>query len=141
MKISMTQPQQPVGAATCPECSGSFETCTCGVRPGILQAGLDDVIKRIEEEDNEDGPSYVVRKLVQHLVADGDARALGAGRQARRTLDQMMPGYTRQPVLILHRPRMANDACPLCGKWQCDPAKCPSGAVPATSAVRTPVPA
>lgn len=132
MKISIAYPQ-PENTSTCPIRKGPFETRACGEHPGVLRAGLDDVIKRIEEEDNEDGPSYSVRELVQHLVADDDARAQGAGRQARRTLDQMMPGYTRQPMLTLHRPQMANDACPLCGKWNCDPSKCPSGAAPASA--------
>lgn len=49
--------------------------------------------------------------------------ALGpCGRQTRRTLAEMDPGYQRQPVLLLARPltfRSANDACPLCGFWKC----------------------
>ncbi|MFD5065267.1 hypothetical protein [Streptomyces sp. NPDC058394] len=62
-------------------------------------------------------------QLVQQLAADGDDRARAAGRRARRTLAEMAPGYTRQPILHLARPldfRAADDACPLCGFWSCD---------------------
>lgn len=67
------------------------------------------------------------RQLVQQLVVDGDTRAAGAGRRARRTLQEMAPGYTRQPVLILHRPAMADDACGICGRWNCGGHDCPPG--------------
>ncbi|MFD5065640.1 hypothetical protein [Streptomyces sp. NPDC058394] len=62
-------------------------------------------------------------QLVQQLVADGDDRGRAAGRQARRTLTEMAPGYTRQPVLRLARQltfRAADDACVLCGRWNCN---------------------
>ncbi|MFF0051638.1 hypothetical protein [Streptomyces sp. NPDC005498] len=62
------------------------------------------------------------RQLVDHLVADGDDRARAAGRQARRTLAEMVPGYAPQPVLRLTRSldfRAADDACPICGYWTC----------------------
>ncbi|WP_299541782.1 hypothetical protein [uncultured Streptomyces sp.] len=73
------------------------------------------------------------RQLVHHLVADGDDRARTGGRRARRTLAEMAPGYQRQPVLLLTRPlpmRSANDACPLCGRWNGCPcfAPAPAGA-------------
>ncbi|MEU3491201.1 hypothetical protein [Streptomyces massasporeus] len=42
----------------------------------------------------------------------------------------MVPGYERQPVLTLHRPVMADDACPLCGRWSCTGRDCPPGAAP-----------
>ncbi|MFE5095992.1 hypothetical protein ACFRCI_38030 [Streptomyces sp. NPDC056638] len=70
--------------------------------------------------------------LVCHLVTDGDDRAQTAGRRARRTLAEMAPGYVRQPVLVLHRPVMANDACPLCHRWNCDPSNCPPSFAPAS---------
>ncbi|MFF1847097.1 hypothetical protein ACFVW9_36155 [Streptomyces sp. NPDC058217] len=78
------------------------------------RAGTIDGIRR-EETD----PFH---QLVDHLVADGDDRARAAGRQARRTLAEMAPGYARQPVLRLIRPlnfRAADDACVLCGYWTC----------------------
>ncbi|MFJ2629975.1 hypothetical protein ACIO6T_43310 [Streptomyces sp. NPDC087532] len=60
-------------------------------------------------------------QLVQQLVADGDDRAQTAGRRARRTLAEMAPGYDRQPILYLTRPlTMADDACVLCGRWNCN---------------------
>ncbi|MET8275730.1 hypothetical protein [Streptomyces sp. NPDC005096] len=62
-------------------------------------------------------------QLVDHLIADGDDRARSAGRRARRTLAEMVPGYARQPVLRLTRPltfRAADDACVLCGRWNCN---------------------
>ncbi|HEY9327063.1 MAG TPA: hypothetical protein VIS09_02290 [Streptomyces sp.] len=61
-------------------------------------------------------------QVVRHLVVEGDDRARSAGRQARRTLAEMAPGYERQPVLVLTRQlafRSADDACPLCGYWTC----------------------
>jgi hypothetical protein len=78
------------------------------------RAGTVDGIRR-EETDQ-------LHQLVDHLVADGDDRARAAGRRARRTLTEMAPGYTRQPVLLLTRPlqmRAADDACPICGYWTC----------------------
>ncbi|WP_331755869.1 hypothetical protein [Streptomyces sp. NBC_01643] len=80
-------------------------------------------------------------QLVDHLVADGDDRARAAGRRARRTLTEMAPGYTRQPVLHLTRPlsfRAADDACVLCGRWNCDGtcyAPAPTSAVQRNSVV------
>ncbi|MFJ1775036.1 hypothetical protein ACIOFQ_33130 [[Kitasatospora] papulosa] len=88
------------------------------------RAGLaDDMI----EDDNgrgyeRDETENAFRQLVAGLAADGDNRARSAGRQARRTLAEMDPGYDRQPVLLLTRPltfRSADDACPLCGYWTC----------------------
>lgn len=73
------------------------------------------------------------RRLGQHLmtvVRQQDA-VISADRRVRRTLHEMLPGYERQPVLTLHRPVMANDACPLCGRWNCNPNNCPpASAVP-----------
>ncbi|MFH8886694.1 hypothetical protein [Streptomyces californicus] len=70
-------------------------------------AGLADDMTR---EDNRRGferdETDRFHQLVQELVVDGDDRAASAGRQAARTLQQMAPGYVRQPVLILHRPVM-----------------------------------
>jgi hypothetical protein len=63
-------------------------------------------------------------ELLARLVDEADAR-VPAERRTRRTLQEMMPGYERQPVLVLHRPVMADDSCPLCGRWDCDPSTCP----------------
>ncbi|WLQ69193.1 MULTISPECIES: hypothetical protein [Streptomyces] len=59
-----------------------------------------------ERDDNQRGferdeTDNAFRQLVHHLVVDGDARARSAGRQARRTLAEMDPGYELQPVLLL----------------------------------------
>ncbi len=64
--------------------------------------------------------------LLARMVHEADSR-VPTTRRARRTLQEMLPGYERQPVLTLHRPVMAGDSCPLCGKWNCDPSKCPPG--------------
>ncbi|MET9957112.1 hypothetical protein ABZ135_36930 [Streptomyces sp. NPDC006339] len=85
-------------------------------------------------------PAASVQRLVallDDMTAEGDARAERAGRRARRTLQEMAPGYTRQPVLTLYRPAMANDACPLCTRWSCDGTNCPAGAAPAPTAAAT----
>ncbi|MFI9019483.1 hypothetical protein ACIGZI_36245 [Streptomyces griseus] len=92
------------------------------------RAGLAD---DMTEDDNARGPERdetdAFHQLVQQLVDDGDDRAAVAGRRARRTLQQMIPGYTRQPVLTLHRPGMADDACGICGRWSCGGHDCPPG--------------
>ena len=72
-------------------------------------------------------PEYAHRQLgdlLARMVRESDAR-IPAERRARRTLQEMLPGHERQPVLILHRPLMADDACALCGRWNCDPNNCP----------------
>ncbi|MCL7382191.1 hypothetical protein [Streptomyces sp. 35G-GA-8] len=46
-------------------------------------------------------PDDDFHQLVRHLVADGDQRAVRLGGRARRTLDQMSPGTTVQPLLVL----------------------------------------
>ncbi|MEV8455523.1 hypothetical protein AB0467_28475 [Streptomyces sp. NPDC052095] len=91
-----------------------------------------------EEDDNQRGferdeTDTDFHRLVQHLVAGGDDQARKAGRRTRRTLAEMAPGYVRQPVLVLHRPVMANDSCPLCHRWQCDPSNCPPSFAPAST--------
>ncbi|OII61318.1 hypothetical protein BJP40_05970 [Streptomyces sp. CC53] len=63
-------------------------------------------------------------RLLARIARQEDTR-LSAGRRARRTLQEMAPGYERQPVLLLHRPSMADDACPLCGRWSCQGSDCP----------------
>lgn len=42
-------------------------------------------------------------QLLTRMTAEGDARAAQAGRRARRTLQEMAPGYDRPPLLSLHR--------------------------------------
>lgn len=91
-------------------------------------------IGRQDDRGGDDGRGYErdetdrFHQLVARLVVDGDVRAKAAGRRVRRTLADMMPGYKRQPVLRLTRPlplRGADDSCPVCGRWDCDPANCP----------------
>ncbi|MFI6143658.1 hypothetical protein ACIBCC_36390 [Streptomyces griseus] len=61
-----------------------------------------------EDDDNQRGyerdETDQFNRLVQQLVAEGDDRAAGAGRRARRTLAEMAPDQSRQPVLRLTRP-------------------------------------
>ncbi|WP_431329804.1 hypothetical protein ACPZ13_00680 [Streptomyces sp. IPPR8] len=84
------------------------------------------------------GASAVHRQLgdlLARMAREADSR-IPAERRARRTLQEMAPGYERQPVLTLYRPVMADDACPLCGSWNCDPNNCPPSSVapaPATA--------
>ncbi|MFC9035385.1 hypothetical protein [Streptomyces arboris] len=80
----------------CPNCQGNFETCRCtGVSqllPALApRAGVADEIGDLDDRS-------------------GDDRAAVADRRARHTLQEMIPGYKRQPVLILHQPAMADDA-------------------------------
>lgn len=90
------------------------------------RAGLADDMTR---DDDARGPERDetdrFHQLVQQLVVDGDNHAASASRRARRTLQEMDPGYTRQPVLILHRPTMSDDACGLCHRWSCTGHGCP----------------
>ncbi|MET7563734.1 hypothetical protein ABZS95_26570 [Streptomyces sp. NPDC005479] len=101
-----------------------------GITPARIspRAGTIDDIRREDDCGRDDGRGYErdetdrFHRVVHLLVADGDDRARAAGRRARRTLDEMAPGYTRQPVLHLTRSlnfRAADDACVLCGYWTC----------------------
>ena len=78
-----------------------------------------------EQKDNDLGPmpdETEFHQFVQHLIDDGDDRARAAGRRARRTLAEMIPGYEQQPVLRLTGPltfQSADDACAICGFWKC----------------------
>ncbi|MFE8978584.1 hypothetical protein ACFYM7_34960 [Streptomyces cyaneofuscatus] len=137
--MTATLPTRPSATGTCPNCERSFETCSCGIRPGLThhRSGLAPVVgggwEGMEDDDNRRGPerdetdtSY--NQLVGRLVADGDRRAATAGRRARRTFAEMTPAQTRQPVLRMTReltfvPTVstagADDACVLCGSWLC----------------------
>ncbi|MEV7675889.1 hypothetical protein [Streptomyces sp. NPDC088752] len=109
---------------TCPTCSGSFETCRCGARPGLaVRVSIAKEIARdMERDDNGRGyerePEARFHALLKDLVADGDRRAHKTGRPARRTLDQMVPGNERREFLTLPM-RGAEDACEICGFWRC----------------------
>lgn len=101
----------------------------------------------MEQEDNDLGPmpdeTEGQQRLGEHLrrvIRQQDA-AIPAHRRAPRTLAEMtarlrtaQPGFERQPVLVLHRTTMRGDACPLCLRWNCNPANCPpAGAAPANA--------
>ncbi|MFI5905237.1 hypothetical protein [Streptomyces cyaneofuscatus] len=145
--MTATLPTRPSATGTCPNCEGNFETCRCGIRPGLTDhrarlapvagggwGGMEDDDNRRGYERDETDTSY--NQLVGRLVADGDRRAATAGRRARRTLAEMAPGQTRQPLLRMTRQLTfaptaakagADDACVLCGWWKC---RC-GGAAPA----------
>lgn len=134
MQHMMTRTIPTRAGSTCPICEGNFETCRCtGAAPlGSPRAGVADDIRREDDHGGHDGRGYerdetdrCFRQLVEQLVVDGDTRAAVAGRRARRTLQEMAPGYVRQPVLILHRPVMGQ--CPLCERWNCPGHDCPPG--------------
>lgn len=72
-------------------------------------------------------------ELLTRVAREADTR-IAVGRRARRTVQEMMPGYERQPVLTLYRPVMADDACPLCGRWSCNGSDCPPSSAAPTSA-------
>jgi hypothetical protein len=103
------------GAAANPEYAcGQCNTWHTGSCPGVAEQQLGNLLTRI--------------------VREADTR-IPAGRRARRTLQEMVPGYERQPVLVLHRPSML-DWCPLCESYHCDPANCPpasAGPAPVTA--------
>ncbi|WP_199863317.1 hypothetical protein [Streptomyces sp. CB00316] len=133
----MTRTIPACAGSTCPICEGNFETCRCtGATPlSSPRAGVADDIRREDDRGGHDGRGYerdetdrAFRDLVEQLVADGDDRAATAGRRARRTLAEMAPGQTRQPVLRMTRELTfvptaskagADDACVLCGRWLC----------------------
>ncbi|MFB6961176.1 hypothetical protein ACFCYB_30260 [Streptomyces sp. NPDC056309] len=108
-------------AAVNPEYAcGRCGTWHCGACPAVAHRRLGDLLAR--------------------MVRESDAR-IPEGRRARRTLQEMMPGYERLPVLTLHRPVMADDACPLCGRWSCTGSDCPpSDIVPAATPITAPAP-
>lgn len=131
---SMTRTISAPANSVCPTCQGSFETCRCtgGVALLAPRCGTISDIGREDDRSGDDGRGYerdeterCFRQLVEQLVADGDDRAAVAGRRTRRTLQEMAPGYVRQPVLILHRPTMGQ--CPLCLRFNCSGHDCPPG--------------
>ncbi|MFC8015006.1 hypothetical protein [Streptomyces cinereoruber] len=69
-------------------------------------------------------------QFLDRMRVVGDVRAVLNGRQARRTLQEMAPGYERQPILRLTpAPRAgAEDSCPICAYWRC---RCGDSLVPA----------
>ncbi|MFE7616824.1 hypothetical protein [Streptomyces sp. NPDC057496] len=90
-----------------------------------LQAGDIDEIHREDESSGHNGSGYELdeteaafRQLVQDLVAVGDDRARTAGRRARRTYADMLPGaYDRQPILRMTTATInfaASRACSSC---------------------------
>ncbi|WP_331761804.1 hypothetical protein OH797_39090 (plasmid) [Streptomyces anulatus] len=133
----MTRTTPALVGGVCPTCQLIMEACTCTGVTQLLtvlapRAGVADEIGRQDDRSGDDGRGYerdetdrCFRELVEQLVADGDNRATVAGRRARRTLQEMDPGYIRQPVLILHRPVMGQ--CPLCERWNCGGHDCPPG--------------
>ncbi|MGW9452404.1 hypothetical protein [Streptomyces sp. NPDC055632] len=106
MTISIAH-TRPALTGTCPTCSGTFETCRCGARPGLAVRAetAKEVAKEMERDDNGRGyecePDARFHQLLRHLVADGDCRALSAGRPARRTLEQMVPGHQRRELMSM----------------------------------------
>ncbi|MFD7761868.1 hypothetical protein [Streptomyces microflavus] len=98
----------------CPVCDVIFEACRCngGFRQTVLtpRAGVAEEIGRQDDQSGDDGRGYErdeterFHQIVRHLMDDGDQRANAAGRRARRTLAQMAPGTTQQPVLLMTRP-------------------------------------
>lgn len=120
-RMTFTQPPPAPGAATtgvCPDCQLIMEVCTCRGRVAVLDRHTETIPAPTagggygdwEDRDNQRGPERDetdtdFRRLVRQLVDEGDDRAAAAGRQARRTLKEMAPGTTRQPVLhLLTRP-------------------------------------
>ncbi|MET8502974.1 hypothetical protein [Streptomyces microflavus] len=99
-------------------------------RAGLAKDMTEDDNRRGFERDETD----TFHQLVRQLVDDGDDRATVAGRRARRTLQEMDPGYVRQPVLILHRPTMGQ--CPLCDRYNCPGHDCPPFATALTDQER-----
>ncbi|MEV7659476.1 hypothetical protein AB0O39_35590 [Streptomyces anulatus] len=134
----MTRTTPALVGGVCPTCQLIMEACTCtGVSQQLTvlapRAGVAEEIGRQDDRSGDDGRGYerdetdrAFQQLVEQLVADGDDRASVAGRRVRRTLQEMAPGYTRQPVLILHRPVMGGQ-CPLCDRFNCPGHDCPPG--------------
>lgn len=112
MQHMMTRTIPTRAGSTCPICEGNFETCRCtGTAPlGSPRAGVADDIRREDDRGGHDGRGYErdetdrFHQLVRQLTDQGDDLAVAAGRQARRTLAEMVPGTTRQPVLLMTRP-------------------------------------
>ncbi|MEV6190348.1 hypothetical protein [Streptomyces albidoflavus] len=103
-----------------------------------LAAPFGGLIEDMEQEDNQRGPEpdetegqQRLGRYLRRVIRQQDA-AIPTHRRAPRTLAEMQarlgtaqPGFERQPVLVLHRPTMQDDACPLCLRWNCDPTNCP----------------
>ncbi|MFD8671395.1 hypothetical protein ACFV1U_39350 [Streptomyces microflavus] len=98
---------------SCPDCQAPFEDCICGMRPDLPRHQSDLALMAgggwggMEDDDNRRGyerdETDQFHRLVRQLVDEGDSLAAAAGRRARRTLAEMVPGTTQQPVLHLTR--------------------------------------
>ncbi|MFD3641484.1 hypothetical protein [Streptomyces griseus] len=143
--MTSTQTPPAPGAATtgtCPLCNGTFDTCRCRGCVAVLDRPTETIPSPtagggyggMEEDDNAKGferdETDQFHQVVRRLTDQGDRRAAVAGRRARRTLAEMAPGQSRQPVLrMVDRPLVflpttaarsgADDACVLCGRWLC----------------------
>ncbi|MER8268020.1 hypothetical protein ABT007_27915 [Streptomyces griseus] len=117
--MTSTQTPSVPGAATtgtCPLCNGTFDTCRCRGGVAVLDRPTETIPSPtagggyggMEEDDNAKGferdETDQFHQVVRRLTDHGDRRAAVAGRRARRTLAEMAPGQSRQPVLHLTRP-------------------------------------
>ncbi|MFB7852797.1 hypothetical protein ACFC34_38090 [Streptomyces sp. NPDC056053] len=78
---------------------------------------IDDIRREDDARGYERDETDTFHQLVDRLVVDGDDRARTAGRRARRTLDEMDPGHTLQPILRMTRADIvfkASRACSSC---------------------------
>ncbi|MGW0669797.1 hypothetical protein [Streptomyces sp. NPDC002746] len=64
---------------------------------------VDDIRREDDARGYERDETDQFHRMVERLVAVGDRRAHAAGRQARRTLAEMAPDQTLQPVLRMTR--------------------------------------
>ncbi|MFF0142385.1 hypothetical protein ACFYRN_38845 [Streptomyces sp. NPDC005227] len=69
-----------------------------------------------------------------HVRSDADRSLADLLLRMVREQDARIPAERRTPrTLAAMQARMANDSCPLCGRWNCDPSSCPPSAVPAAA--------
>ncbi|MFZ3475948.1 hypothetical protein ACODT4_43950 [Streptomyces sp. 2.9] len=88
------------------------------------RAGKIDDIRREDDNDGlerDDDAYHQVGTLLLTMAERDDARIPEGHGRARRTLAEMAPGYIRPPLLSFNTLsfRAANDACGLCGWWNC----------------------
>ncbi|WP_236669487.1 hypothetical protein [Streptomyces antimycoticus] len=115
-RIAAGRPRHTVGLTSGRLVIGADQRCGCGKPADQCRC----------KDPYPAGRGYQLGDLLARMVREADSR-IPAERRVRRTLQEMLPYYERQPVLVLHRPTM--DMCPLCERFNCSGSDCPPPSV------------
>ncbi|MGW7594548.1 hypothetical protein [Streptomyces rubiginosohelvolus] len=115
-RIAAGRPRHTVGLTSGRLVVGADQRCVCGKPADQCRC----------KDPYPAGRGYQLRDLLARMVREADSR-IPAEHRVRRTLQEMLPHYERQPLLVLHRPTM--DMCPLCERFNCSGSDCPPPSV------------